>query len=107
MVTSAAQILQRYRERFINEMLAKDIAMTLQQIGVISEEVAADIKNAESVKDANDTLYNHMQSQASENDFKLLYQVCSNKRGCSKMNAFGTDMARKLDQRGKAALAVT
>ena len=104
---SAVQILEKHQERFISDMHAKDIAVTLQLKGVIPEEIATVIANAHSKKKANEALYGHLHSQASEDDLKCLFQLCSEEKGYSRMNAFGEDMLGELEQIGKLALALT
>ena len=88
-------------------MDAKDIAKTLQRKGVISEEIATDIATARSKTKANEVLYDHLRSQASVDDLKRLFQLFGEETGYSRMNAFGEDMLRKLEQRGKIALVLT
>ena len=100
-------LLEKYRELFISDMDAKEIALTLKQIGVIPEGIATDIANARSKKAANEVLYGHLFSQASEDGLKRLFEVCSEEKGYSKMNAFGKDMLEELEQGGKLALALT
>ena len=104
---SAVQILEKHQERFIGDMHARDIAVTLQLKGVIPEEIATDIANARSKKKANEALYDHLHSQASEDGLKRLFQLCSKIHGYSRMNAFGKDMMGELGQIGKLALALT
>ena len=74
---------------------------------MISEEIAADIAHARSKTKANEVLYDHLRSQASEDDLKRLFQLCSKKKGYSVMNAFGEDMLVELERRGKLALTLT
>ena len=105
---SAVQLLLRkHRERFIRDMDAKEIAVTLKQERVIPEGIATDIANARSKKKANEVLYDHLYSQASEDDLKRLFKLCSEEEGYSKMNAFGKDMLEELEQIGKLALTLT
>ena len=104
---SVVQILEKHQERFISDIDAKEIAGTLQWNGVISEEIAADIAHARSKTKANEVLYDHLRSQASEDDLKRLFQLCRKKKGYSVMNAFGEDMLGELEQRGKLALTLT
>ena len=74
---------------------------------MIPEEIATVIANAHSKKKANEALYGHLHSQASEDDLKRLFQLCSEEKGYSRMNAFGEDMLGELEQIGKLALALT
>ena len=105
---SAVQLLlKKHRKRFIRDMDSKVIAMTLEQESVIPERIATDIANARSKKKANGILYDHLYSQASEDDLKRLFKLCSEEEGYSKMNAFGKDMLEELEQGGKLALALT
>ena len=104
---SVVQILEKHQERFISDMHVKDIAVTLQLKGVIPEEIAADIASARSKKKANEALYDHLHSQASEDDLKRLFQLCSEEKGYSRMSAFGKHMLGELGQRGELALALT
>ena len=104
---SAVQILEKHQEGFISDMHAKEITMTLRRKGLIPEEIATVIANAHSKKKANEVLYDHLQSQASVDDLVRLFQVCSEEKGYSRMNAFGKDMLGELEQRGKLALALT
>ena len=104
---SAVQLLlEKHREHFIRDMDAKEIAVTLKQERVIPEGIATDIANARSKKKANEVLYDHLYSQASEDDLKRLFKLCSEEEGYSKMNAFGKDMLEELEQIGKLALAL-
>ena len=93
---SAAQILEKHQERFISDMDAEEMAGTLKQKGVIPPEVAADIANARSPMKANEVLYDNLQSQASEDDLKRLFQLCSERQGYSKMSTFGKHMLGEL-----------
>ena len=104
---SVVQILEKHQKRFISDLDAKEIAGTLQRNGVIPEEIAADIANARSKTKANEVLYDHLQSQSSEDDLKRLFQLCREKKGYSVMNAFGTDILVELERRGELALALT
>ena len=104
---AVVQILEKHQERFISDIDAKEITGTLQRNGVISEEMAADIAHARSKTKANEVLYDHLRSQASEDDLKRLFQLCREKKGYSVMNAFGEDMLVELERRGKLALALT
>ena len=104
---TAVQILDEHQERFISDVSAKDIAMALQRKGVIPPEVAAEIANSLSTEKANGVLYNHLHSQASVDDLKHLFQLCSEEKGYSRMNTFGKHMLEELEQRGKLALALT
>ena len=103
----AAEFLEKHQDRFISDMDAKKMAEALQRKGVIPKEIATEIANALSTEKANGVLYNHLQSQASEDDLKRLFQLCSKEEGYSRMNAFGNDMLQKLEQRGKLALVLT
>ena len=104
---SAVQLLlKKHHERFIKDMDAKVIAGTLKRESVIPERIATDIANARSTKKANGILYDHLYSQASEDDLKRLFKLCSEEEGYSKMNAFGNDMLRELEQGGKLALVL-
>ena len=104
---SAAQILEKHQERFISDMDAKEMAGTLKQKRVIPPEIATDIANARSPMKANEVLYDHLQSQASEDDLKRLFQLCSERQGYSKMSTFGKHTLGELEQRGELALAFT
>ena len=104
---SAAQILEKHQERFISDMDAKEMAGTLKEKRVIPPEIETDIANARSPMKANEVLYDHLQSQASEDDLKRLFQLCSERQGYSKMSTFGKHMLGELGQRGELALALT
>ena len=80
-------------------------AVTLQLKGVIPEEIADDIANVHSTTNANRVLYGHLHSQASEDDLKHLFELCSEIQGYSRMNDFGKEMLRELQ--GKLAFALT
>ena len=51
-------------------------------------------------------LYGDFRSQTSEDDLKLLFQLCSEIQGYSRMKAFGKVMLEELEQGGKLALAL-
>ena len=104
---SAVQILEKHQERFVSDIDAKGIAVTLKQESVIPEAIATDIANARSKTEGNKVLYDHLQSQATEDDLKRLFRVCSMEKGYSRMNSCGKDMLEELEQRGKLALALT
>ena len=104
---SAVQILEKHQDSFVSDMDAKEIAVTLQRKGVIPEEIATDIATARSKKKANEVLYNHLRSQASEDGLKRLFEVCSKEKGYSRMKGFGKNMLGELEQRGKLALVLT
>ena len=105
---SAVQLLLRkHRERFIKGTDAKVIAITLKQENVIPERIATKILNAPSTKDSNGVLYDHLYSQASEDDLKRLFKLCSEEEAYPRMNAFGKDMLEELEQIGKLALTLT
>ena len=103
----AAEFLEKHQDRFISDMDAKKMAEALQRKGVIPEEIATEITNALSMENANGVLYNHLHSQASVDDLKHLFQLCSEEKGYSRMNTFGKHMLEELEQRGKLALALT
>ena len=104
---SAAEFLEKHQDRFISDMDAKKMAEALQRKGVIPPEVAAEIANSLSMEKANGVLYNHLHSQASVGDLKLLFELCSEKKGYRKMSDFGKYMLEELEQGGKLALALT
>ena len=103
----AAEFLEKHQDRFISDMDAKKMAEALQRKGVIPEEIATEIANALSTEKANGVLYNHLHSQASADGLKLLFELCSEKKGYRKMNDFGKEMLGELEQGGKLALALT
>ena len=104
---SAAEFLEKHQDRFISDMDAKIMAEALQRKGVIPEEIATEITNALSMENANGVLYNHLHSQASVDGLKLLFRLCSEKKGYRKMNDFGRYMLEELEQGGKLALVLT
>ena len=103
----AAEFLEKHQDRFISDMDSKKIAEALQRKGVIPPEIAAEIANSLSTEKANGVLYNHLHSQASVDDLKLLFELCSKKKGYRKMSDFGKYMLEELEQGGKLALALT
>ena len=82
------------------------MAEALQRKGVIPEEIATEIANSLSTEMANGVLYTHLHSQAFADGLKLLFQLCSEKKGYRKMNDFGKYMLEELEQGGKLALAL-
>ena len=76
---------------------AKEIAGNARKEGIITRTVGSHIRGAEDQRSANELMYEHLCSQATEETMRKLCRIMKNAKGCDNMKRFGKDLETKLD----------
>ena len=77
-------------------MNSKHIASEAYHKDIISEEHVTSIKEAKSVKAANEILFDHLLQQATRSSLENLCQIMISANGYAKMKAFGQELRDKV-----------
>ena len=92
------QVIQENSKRFLVEMNAEAVAMTLFVLEVIPERVKYDIDHSKSREDANGHLLTFLKKDATEDQVLQIFKAASEKTGYGMMNEFATSILHKLQQ---------
>ena len=92
------QVIQENSKRFLVEMNAKAVAMTLFVLEVIPERVKYDIDHSKSREDANGHLLTFLKKDATEEQVLQVFKAASEKTGYGMMNEFAASILHKLQQ---------
>ena len=90
-------VLNSLENEFMDLVSAKEIAGNARREGIITRTVEGDIRDAKDQRSANDLMYEHLCSQATEETVRKLCRIMKNAKGCDNMKRFGKDLEAKLD----------
>ena len=92
------QVIQENSKRFLVEMNAKAVAMTLFVLEVIPERVKYDIDHSKSREDANGHLLTFLKKDATEEQVLQVFKAASGVSGYGMMNEFAASILHRLQQ---------
>lgn len=90
------QVIQENSKRFLQEMNAAAVALTLFALGLIPENVKYDIDHSKCREDANGHLLMHLKEGATEDQVLEVLKVASEKTVYGKMSEFAANLLHKL-----------
>ena len=95
--------LRQNYEKFMNDVVAKAIAMELHHRDIILEEVRTKIERALSAREANGHLYDHLCSSATWERLELFCKVLMSEdnEGCARMKELGVEMLKIITKENK------
>lgn len=94
---SAKEILDHFRDQFIDDIVANDVVMELLHEGIISEGVKDEItRNTERVQQ-NQILHLELKQRCNEGAFKAACEIISKVEGNPRMSDLGTKMKKRLE----------
>ncbi len=91
-------VLKSLKNEFMDSVSAKDIARDARRGGIITGKVKGDIRDATDQRSANDHMYEHLCSQATEETMRKLCRIMKDAQGCGKMKSFGETLEAELDK---------
>ena len=92
------RVIKDNSKRFLEEMNAKAIALTLYGQDLIPESVKHDIDHSKCREDANVHLLTHLKEDAAEEQVQGVFKVASEKAGYGRMNEFAANFLQMLQQ---------
>ena len=92
------RVIKDNSKRFLEEMNAKAIALTLYGQDLIPESVKHDIDHSKCREDANVHLLTHLKEDAAEEQVQGVFKVASEKAGYGRMNEFASNILQTLQQ---------
>ena len=100
----AQQVLDEFRERFIQEMDASAVVLDLVHYDIINRGNLRTITRTEDPSEQNKFLHLYLKERCTEDAFLIVCDIISNVKGNPKMRALGTAMRRTLET-GKCVCA--
>lgn len=102
-VNEITAFLRQNYEKFMNDVVAKAIAMELHHRDIILEEVRTKIERALSAREANGHLYDHLCSSATWERLELFCKVLMSEdnEGCARMKELGVEMLKIITKENK------
>ena len=88
--------MDKYKERFLEVVAAKDIARRLKIDGIIPSALLHDIKQTDP-DEARELLYEHLCQHGAPATIRPLCDIMANERGYPSMNSLGKDMKEDKD----------
>ena len=101
------QVIQENSKRFLQEMNATVVALTLSVLDLIPERVKHDIDHSKCSEDANGHLLTYLKKYATEEQVLEVLKVVSEKIEYRKMSEFAANLLHKLEQGTHHSSAVT
>ena len=92
------RVIKDNSKRFLEEMNAKAIALTLYGLDLIPESVKHDIGHSKCREDANVHLLTHLKEDAAEEQVRGVFEVASKKAGYGRMSNFAANFLQMLQQ---------
>ena len=92
------QVIKENSNRFLQEMNAKAIALTLYGQDLIPESVKHDIENSKCREHANGHLLTHLKCDATEKQVQAVLKVASEKASYGRMNEIASNILQTLQQ---------
>ena len=99
------QILDRFRDRFLEEMNARDIVHHLRHYKLISDSTAKTVIESPDAIEGNHILYAYLKATSTRDSLKTVCDMIIAVRSNPRMRAFGEDMKRELE--GKCCVCHT
>ena len=88
--------MDKYKERFLKDVAAKDIAGRLEIDGIIPSRLHHDIEQTDP-DEARELLYRHLCQHGDPSTIRPLCDIMANERGYPKMNSLGKNMKENKD----------
>ena len=92
------QVIKENSERFLEEMNAKAIALTLRVLDLIPERIEYHIQHSMSRGDANGHLLMYLKVDATEEQVWGVFKVASEKTDYGRMSVFAANFLQMLQQ---------
>ena len=92
------QVVKENSKRFLEEMNAKAIALTLRVLDLIPERIEYHIQHSMSRGDANGHLLTYLKEDATVEQVQSIFKVASEKAGYGRMNEFAANCLQTLQQ---------
>ena len=93
----AEQVLDEFRERFIQEMDASAVVLDLVHYNIINRGNLRTITRTEDPTEQNKFLHLYLKERCTEDAFLIVCDIISDVKGNPKMRALGTAMRRTLE----------
>ena len=91
------QVLDNFRTRFIDEMDAMSVVLTLKDKGIISDGVLQEVKTASGRMNQNASLHARLKESCTKVSLMTTCRIIIAVQGNPRMKAFGEDMLRELE----------
>ena len=93
----AQQVLDEFRDKFIEEMDSNTVILDLLHHNIISRGDQRTISRTEDPTEQNKLLHLYLKEKCTEDAFHLVCDIISEVKGNPKMSALGTAMRRRLE----------
>ena len=92
------KVIKENSKRFLQEMNAKAIALTLRVLDLIPERIEYHIQHSMSRGEANGHLLTYLKEDATEEQVLAVFKVASEEAGYGRMSEFAANVLQKLQQ---------